>query len=71
VVCICGKCGCAEVDEAATAEARAKQIMPVSGEEPLVLEDHTYDILPGAAAPSTAAAPVEKAGFLSRIFSQQ
>ena len=58
VVNLCARCGCAQVDEAATAEARAKQIMPVSAEEPLVLEDHTQDEGSGASA-TALAAPIQ------------
>jgi hypothetical protein len=70
VVDLCGRCGCAQVDEAATAEARARQIMPVSAELPLVLEDHTQDLAPGFSPPA-AAAPVKEATFVGRIFGQK
>ncbi|HEX3657716.1 MAG TPA: hypothetical protein VHV55_18145 [Pirellulales bacterium] len=68
VVCLCGSCGCAQVDEEATAEARARQIMPVSAEEPLVLEDHTQESQADDQAPAADAAPVKQASFLGRIF---
>lgn len=62
VVNLCGKCGMAQVDEAATAEMRAKEIVPVSAEEPLVSA--------GESATATAEKPAESVGFFSRIFSR-
>lgn len=86
VVNLCGNCGHAKLDEAATAEARAKQIMPVSAEEPLLLDSETLEVkgkaqLPASAievaeptagaAPAEAGAPLTKTTFLGRIFGGQ
>ncbi|HEY5311157.1 MAG TPA: hypothetical protein VIK18_01515 [Pirellulales bacterium] len=65
VVSICGRCGCARVDEAATAEARAKQIMPVSAEEPLVLADYSQEPQAGYQAPD--AAPANQSNAIGRL----
>lgn len=68
VVCICNGCGCAQVDEAATAEARANQIMPVSAEEPLVLEDNTQPASADDQASVADTAPVKQASLMERVF---
>lgn len=68
VVCICGGCGCAQVDEAATAEARSREIMPVSAEEPLVLDAGELPNPAQAGGATTVAAGAAGSTFAGRIF---
>lgn len=70
VVCICHGCGCTQVDEAATAEARAREIMPVSAEEPLLLDAGETPSDASIAQSPASAQRTAMSTFLGRIFSR-
>lgn len=69
VVNICGGCGHAQIDEAATAEARAKEIIPTSADMPLVFEmGGAAELTPATPAERQTAETAAKGTFFGRIF---
>jgi hypothetical protein len=66
VECVCTGCGCCQVDQKATEEARAKNIMPASAEEPIVLQEGGVEKASFDDQSKSTAKPA--ANPLSRIF---